>query len=179
VPAALSHTSLTLHASAGSLARTLGSAIQAVPHHSRVCACRRELKSTNAAKPQTTEHRGQRCTSSVPVESGTKFVSRLSVGNTNMQRQRVRGLAVKKIEDLSPPCSTETPSCVGGLQSRAQARCAQRKPLRSVALRGRRPKSALPNPSLKLRPNGVPPGPRGRVVYHRPHGPGVTPSVPA
>jgi hypothetical protein len=39
--------------------------------------------------------------------------------------------------------------------------------------------SAMPNPSLKLRPNGVPPGPRGRAVYHQPRGPGVTPSVPA
>jgi GNAT superfamily N-acetyltransferase len=36
-----------------------------------------------------------------------------------------------------------------------------------------------PNPSLKRRANGVPPGPRGRAGYHRPRGPGVTPSAPA
>ena len=41
------------------------------------------------------------------------------------------------------------------------------------------PCAVMPNPSLKLSPNGVPPGPRGRAVYHRPRGPGVTPSVPA
>jgi len=35
------------------------------------------------------------------------------------------------------------------------------------------------NPSLKLRPNGVPPGPRCRAVHHRHRGPGGTPSVPA
>ena len=36
-----------------------------------------------------------------------------------------------------------------------------------------------PNPSLKRSANGGPPGPRGRVVYHRPRGPGVPPSSPA
>ncbi len=39
--------------------------------------------------------------------------------------------------------------------------------------------SALPNPSLKRRANGVPPGPRGRAGYHQPRGPVVTPSAPA
>ena len=33
-----------------------------------------------------------------------------------------------------------------------------------------------PNPSVKRTRNGVAPGPRGRVVYPRPHGPGATPS---
>ena len=44
-----------------------------------------------------------------------------------------------------------------------------------------RPKKrrVLSNPSLKRSANGVPPGPRGRFVYHRPRGPGVTPSSPA
>ena len=32
-----------------------------------------------------------------------------------------------------------------------------------------------PNPSVKRTRNGVAPGPRGRVVYPRPHGPGATP----
>jgi hypothetical protein len=40
-------------------------------------------------------------------------------------------------------------------------------------------RAAMPNPSLKLSPNGVPPGPRPRIAYHRPRGPGVTPSWPA
>ena len=38
---------------------------------------------------------------------------------------------------------------------------------------------AVPNPSLKRSANGVPPGPRGRAVYHRPRGPAVTPPSPA
>ena len=37
---------------------------------------------------------------------------------------------------------------------------------------------AWPNQSVKARPNGVAPGPRGSAVYHLPHGPGSTPSVP-
>jgi hypothetical protein len=36
-----------------------------------------------------------------------------------------------------------------------------------------------PNPSLKRRANGVPPGPRGCSAYHQPRGPVVTPSPPA
>ena len=39
---------------------------------------------------------------------------------------------------------------------------------------------ALPNPSLKLSPNGVSPGPGRRYVVHSRHpGPGATPLVPA
>ncbi len=38
---------------------------------------------------------------------------------------------------------------------------------------------ALPNPSLKPRPNGKPPGPRYSAVHHLQRGPGVFPSVPA
>ena len=40
-------------------------------------------------------------------------------------------------------------------------------------------RSLLPNPSFKRSPNSVAPGPRGSVVYHLPHGPGATLSVPA
>jgi hypothetical protein len=40
-------------------------------------------------------------------------------------------------------------------------------------------RAALPNPSLKLSPNGMAPGPRGALAYHAPHGPGTMPSVPA
>ena len=38
---------------------------------------------------------------------------------------------------------------------------------------------ALPNPSLKPRPNGKTPGPRYSAVHHLQRGPGVSPSVPA
>jgi len=36
-------------------------------------------------------------------------------------------------------------------------------------------KAAMPNPSFNATANGVPPGPRGRLTYHRPRGPVVTP----
>lgn len=42
------------------------------------------------------------------------------------------------------------------------------------------PSTALParlNPSFNATANGVPPGPRDRSTYHRPRGPGVTPSA--
>jgi hypothetical protein len=42
-----------------------------------------------------------------------------------------------------------------------------------------RPGKALPNPSLKPRPNGKTPGPRYSAVHHLQRGPGVLPSVPA
>ena len=49
--------------------------------------------------------------------------------------------------------------------------CLLQSPPRRVAVQ--------PNPSLKPSPNGGPPGPRGRAVYHSPHGPGVPPLGPA
>jgi hypothetical protein len=53
---------------------------------------------------------------------------------------------------------------------------------RSGSAAGYRPVSlskALPNPSLKPRPNGKTPGPRYSAVHHLQRGPGVSPSVPA
>ena len=46
---------------------------------------------------------------------------------------------------------------------------------RSAARAGAAPR---PNPSVNARPNGLAPGPRGRVVHLRPRGPGANPSVP-
>ena len=39
----------------------------------------------------------------------------------------------------------------------------------------RRQRKVRPNTSFKRTRNGVAPGPRGRLVYHRPRGPGSTP----
>jgi hypothetical protein len=157
----------------------LGSAIEAVPYNSRVSACRRELNTSSAAQPRAAELHEQRCTSDKTVESETKFGSSLSVGSTNLERQRVQGLVAKKHEDWSPPCSIAAPSCVGSRTGVPSPTAAKKASPRQPAgqLQGSAG-SALPNPSLKLSPNGVPPGPRGRAVYHRPRGPGVTPSVP-
>jgi hypothetical protein len=39
----------------------------------------------------------------------------------------------------------------------------------------RRQRTVRPNTSFKRTHNGMAPGPRGRLVYHRPRGPGATP----
>jgi hypothetical protein len=39
----------------------------------------------------------------------------------------------------------------------------------------RRQRTVRPNTSFKRTHNGMAPGPRGRLVYHRPRGPGSTP----
>ena len=61
-----------------------------------------------------------------------------------------------------------------GASSRfAQANCTT---LAKARFRGAA--QAGPNPSVEARPNGKPPGPRGREAYHVPRGPGALPSVP-
>jgi hypothetical protein len=45
--------------------------------------------------------------------------------------------------------------------------------------RTERPGKALPNPSLKPRPNGETPAPRYSAAHHLQRGAGVSPSVPA
>ena len=162
------------------LARTLGSALHAMPHSSKVSACRRELKSTSAAQPRTHEHRGRRCTAPQTVESGTKFVSRLNVGNANLQRQRVQRLALKRHKDWSTPCSTAAPSYVGGRTAALSPTSLKKAgPRQPGGQRQGSAGAALPNPSLKLSPNGRPRGPGLRYPSHlRSPGPSVLPSVP-
>jgi hypothetical protein len=161
------------------LARTLGSALHAMPHSNKVSACRRELKYTSAAQPRAPEHLAQQRALLASVESALKFVSLFGLGSEQLRRQQLERRTFTQHQDGLPPCLLGEPYGVGREPSKACTTQARGKPGRSAALRGRRPESALPNPSLKLRPNGVPPGPRGRAVYHRPRGPGVTPSVPA
>ena len=163
-----------------SLPRTLGSAIEAVQHLSRVSACRRELNTLSAAQPRAAKCHEQRCTSEKTVESGTKSRSRCRVGSDKLQRHRVQGLAAKKHEDWPPPCSTAAPSCVGGrtvaLNPAAPKKAGPRQP---VGQRQGSAGAALPNPSLKLSPNGGPRGPGLRYPSHlRSPGPRVLPSVP-
>ena len=69
----------------------------------------------------------------------------------------------------------------GTQRAAACLRC--RSPLAAVAGRAPRqcpPRAALPNPSFKPSPNGVPRGPGRRYAVHFRHpGPRVTPLVPA
>jgi hypothetical protein len=45
----------------------------------------------------------------------------------------------------------------------------------ATRIAGRRQRKVRPNTSFKRTRNGMAPGPRGRLVYHRPRGPGSTP----
>ena len=45
----------------------------------------------------------------------------------------------------------------------------------ATRIAGRRESKVRPNTSFKRTRNGMAPGPRGRLVYHRPRGPGSTP----
>jgi hypothetical protein len=45
----------------------------------------------------------------------------------------------------------------------------------ATRIAGRRERKVRPNTSFKRTRNGMAPGPRGRLVYHRPRGPGSTP----
>ncbi len=57
-------------------------------------------------------------------------------------------------------------------RSAAGQRSAHRAATRNA---GRRQRKVRPNTSFKRTRNGMAPGPRGRLVYHRPRGPGSTP----
>ena len=158
------------------LARTLGIAKKAVQHFSKVSACRRESNASNAALPRV-------CCSSFGVHkddfasSYATEASSYQVSNGASHTSAALPSSHGRTSYLAPPRLTEAHSCVGSVQEPNAAPLSQ--PVkRQFAFRVSR-KAALPNPSLKLRPNGVPPGPRGRAVYHQPRGPGVTPSVPA
>jgi len=150
-----------------------------VPHSSRVSACRRQLHTPSAAQPRTAEHRAQRRASLASVESAPKFVSNLGVGSKNLRRQRVEVYRFKQSQDRSPPCCLGPRFCVGRVGAEGRATLGRCKLLTSAARRGRRPSAALPNPSLKLSPNGGPRGPgRRHVVHSRRPSPRVPPLVP-
>jgi hypothetical protein len=50
--------------------------------------------------------------------------------------------------------------------------------LHRCQVQDRGPHAASPNSSVEARPNGKAPGRRGALVYHAPHRPGTSPSVP-
>ena len=162
------------------LARTLGSALHAMPHSSKVSACRRELNTSSAAEPRIAKDLAQRRASLASAESALKLGTRCNVGSENLQAQRAQSPAVKKHKDWSPPCSTAAPSCVGGRTVALSPTNPNKTSPRQLG--GQRQGStgaALPNPSLKLSPNGGPRGPGRRYPVHsRQPGPRVPPLVP-
>jgi hypothetical protein len=95
--------------------------------------------------------------------------------------------SVGRAAALQPPVASLSRSWCGGLKTRhTNFFCAERDaplrvskpPCRYLTRSFTGEPSVLHNPSLKRRDTGVPPGPRGRAVYHRPRGPAVTPPSP-
>ena len=178
------------------LARTLGSAMQVLQCSSRVSACRRELNTHEAAKPQgigllSPQDQGSR--SIPPLRANDALCPHIK--DKELLWQLVGLLCVGTL-GFQPVCRAAAPTSsrqsTGRCRrlehlerSRSQrgagdALCA---PARATGpwqahLRGKH-RAALPNPSLKRSPNGGPPGPCGAVGYPAPHGPGVPPLAPA
>ncbi len=144
----------------------------------RFSACRRQLNTSSAALPRGT-------VTAAPNEHGLPYSADASNVVLHLGSD---GKATKKSEPvgkadaafyLAPPYPRAALNGVGSVLGGAAIRLAAHRGNKSAPQRRRTPNAALPNPSLKLSTNGVPPGPRDRAAYHRPRGPGVTPSVPA
>ena len=120
------------------------------------------------------------------TESGTFAVE---VGSSAMKSRAVKVLAkaaaahagVVNCRELAVQShvrehKTEAPSFGSELQGTSVAASPARQVRGCVeGCRTFRGEKVWPNPSVKRTRNGVAPGPRGRVVYPRPHGPGATP----
>ena len=166
-------------------------------HFSRVSAYRRELKSHEAAQPQVSCHSrrrakvnawvesmpGLQATVPSPFTSAAQCPGSLRPVEATTQRKNLRAFTsivwaggfgrLNSIKESVPrhflqriALVVRRSSPVVGLLSRARGRCQLC--------------AALPNPSFKPSPNGVPRGPGRRYAVHFRHpGPRVTPLVPA
>ncbi len=178
-------------ASAGRLARTLGSAMQAKWYSSRVSAWRRVLNSHEAAQPQmpapaeqsSSQNLIMRQTSAIanywPAPWQVKrshFLQRLGI-------QSVRGAAAAKPGGQVSGHGQRRLEHVAhhgfrrGARSTCSGQCWATVPwqIRHQLEQG----PALPNHSLKLSTNGMAPGPCNALEYHAPHGPSAIPLAPA
>ncbi len=166
------------HAVVSRLARTLGSANKAVQRISRVTACRRKLNTSSATLPRGTVSVSANEHAQLYSVNDTKAVLHLhGVGNAPKKAKPV-GKAQATIY-LAPPCLHAALRGVGSAVVGAAACLAVRRGNKSASQRERTPNAALPNPSLKLSPNGGPRGPGRRYPVHsRQPGPRVPPSVP-
>ena len=174
---------------------------------SRFSACRRELNSHDAAKPQTADRTHDRC-------PGLTTCSRriASLQTTQLKPlHKPEGWWARRTDDLTPPRQFEQPNCVatggfhpvhGAAANNGALRRSHGRRLEDVArqhrMRGtggnscwragaagtwqisrmRKINTALPNPSVEARPNGKAPGPPPGFVYHPSGGPGASPSAP-
>jgi hypothetical protein len=166
-------------------------------HSSRVSAWRRELNSHEAAKPQIPSHARRPAKVDAWVECIPRLQATVPSPLTN-SAQCLGPLRPVKATALHKTCWAFTcKACAGGfgrhnlLKGSVPRRLLQRG---AVVFRCSSPGvglpwrarsqctfcAALPNPSFKPSPNGVPRGPGRRYAVHFRHpGPRVTPLVPA
>jgi hypothetical protein len=142
---------------------------EAVQGASMVSACRRELNSHEAAKPQG---KAPSCEGLQGVRSYSHVEAEL------LHKHAGRGSRGEPGELKVSLWSSRRASNCGGLQrgTRRLRSPGQRQKLGACSAVAR---GALPNPSFKRTANGASPWPRGRVVYHRPRGQGATPLAAA
>ena len=163
-------------------------------HSSKVSACRRALNAHNAAQARAPSHSRQRAWLHAPVEpmrneraplprpftSALRCIGPLYRLEAAPRGQARSAIAAKGLRVVHQPAdqaprirAAPRPAAPGGRRSPRAA-------VLWLALRLRSLRAALPNPSFKPSPNGVPRGPGRRYAVHfRQPGPRVTPSVPA
>jgi hypothetical protein len=172
---------------AGRLARTLGSAVAASWYFGAVLETA-QLRRPVAAEDQTAEtgfagNAGRAKESMSRASIGSAERDQVLAHDTN-QVWRVSGLSSWRAN--FPGCFRQVspqPEEEGFVRRSLHARLSflPQGQSRSSTSRPapRLSQEALPNPSLKPRPNGKTPGPRYSAVHHLQRGPGVLPSVPA
>ena len=139
-------------------------------HSSKVSACRRGLNTHNVAKPRAPGHSRQRARLQAPVEPA------------RMEQAPVPCPFTSTLRCISPPTLPKSPRHAMARSPPRQASGAGHQGLRFFWLAPRlcSLRAALPNPSFKPSPNGVPRGPGRRYAVHfRQPGPRVTPLVSA
>ena len=139
-------------------------------HSSSVSACRRGLNSHNAAQPRAPGHSRQRAWLQAPVEPA------------RMEQAPVPRPFASTPRCISPPTLPQESAPRHGPQRAAPGVWCRSPRAAALWLAPRlcSLRAALPNPSFKPSPNGVPRGPGRRYAVHfRQPGPRVTPLVPA
>ncbi len=183
------------HTAGGRLARTLGSAIDAVlilrAHWRTAIGCfhasREVIDALLKRAKSPLRNRPCRCASR-DLSAGPRSAVALSaagaarLGSSVSARSAARSVVVGASRRRAAPRIRFVGALPSDIRRLRSPQCRQRKgspPLQLNYLNTCHRNPAEPNPSLKRTANGVPPWPRGRVGYHRPRGQGATPLAAA
>ena len=146
-------------------------------HSSKISACRRGLNTHTAAQPRAPTQSRQRARLQAPVESVRKKPALVPRPFTRV----LRCIGPLYRLQAAPTFPQESVPRLGPQRAAAGVWCSS--PMAAVLWLAPRLcslRAALPNPSFKPSPNGVPRGPGRRYAVHFRHpGPRVTPLVPA